>query len=599
MFQDLPSTTDHIQPLEMASRKRSESKTAKERPPRACIVCTEVDSNEIALIRPCRSCSMDYCINCLVEMFQAAVDDNTRMPPRCCTLIQIHTVLGHGLLSLTPAEAKAYREKFEEWITPSKFYCPFPRCSAFIPGRKLPRNSIDSANKPEIPSLQTILTEILEELNKSHQARFFRDPIDLTQFPKYDKLISTPIDLNAILKRLSTSYYKSTADLTKDIRLIVSNAKKYNGEKHPVARAAEEFFTRYLDETSKATDHLLRSVPPDRVETLFACPKCSGAICISCKQIAHPETPCDTSAQDHEVAMLEQYGYKRCPRCKAGVKKMFGCSHMQCHCGAHWCYYCQKPVEQCDGGCAAAADEIDSEEDYDSDEDGSQMSEDGAIDDEPLRPAQDTTSGPATMIPPPQPPSIRSGSDEVRRARYFMLEGHAAALRAENGTARNTQDANSTTGANRKAPENWSPTTSTNQNVNAPVNLDAGGNRRWAEADYDFGEEPEDEGVAQVWSCKHNFKLYTAPPDDGINRGNLDEMECNRCLFQVIPRKEEVKPPSSKKRKKNTQSQGSKADPILIKEETPSPVVEVKMAWECGRCKLVVCAKCKDMYKLD
>ena len=103
----------------MATRKRSASKTSQQQqpPPRACIACTELES-EVQLIQPCRTCAMDYCTGCLASMFEDAVTDSTRMPPRCCNLIQIHTILGSGLLS--DEQAKAYREKFEEWITPAK-----------------------------------------------------------------------------------------------------------------------------------------------------------------------------------------------------------------------------------------------------------------------------------------------------------------------------------------------------------------------------------------------------------------------------------------------------------------------------------------------
>ncbi|KEQ64725.1 uncharacterized protein M437DRAFT_10425, partial [Aureobasidium melanogenum CBS 110374] len=83
----------------------------------------------------------------------------------------------------------------------------------------------------------------------------------------------------------------------------------------------------------------------------FSCPDCHIGICPSCKQVAHFGQPCDTAAQDHELAMLETYGYKKCPRCGHGVKRMYGCRHMQCRCGAHWCWGCLRAFDECDGGC--------------------------------------------------------------------------------------------------------------------------------------------------------------------------------------------------------------------------------------------------------
>lgn len=40
---------------------------------------------------------------------------------------------------------------------------------------------------------------------------------------------------------------------------------------------------------------------------------------------------------------------------------MYGCSHLECLCGAHWCWGCQKPW---DGDCTCYEDD-----DYYSDED--------------------------------------------------------------------------------------------------------------------------------------------------------------------------------------------------------------------------------------
>ena len=43
---------------------------------------------------------------------------------------------------------------------------------------------------------------------------------------------------------------------------------------------------------------------------------------------------------------------------------------MQCICGAHWCYWCQKSTRECDGNCGERDEEDDEEhEDYDSEED--------------------------------------------------------------------------------------------------------------------------------------------------------------------------------------------------------------------------------------
>ncbi|KAK4199561.1 hypothetical protein QBC40DRAFT_254894 [Triangularia verruculosa] len=39
--------------------------------------------------------------------------------------------------------------------------------------------------------------------------------------------------------------------------------------------------------------------------------------------------------------LMGQMGWKRCPRCKAGVEKTEGCNHITCLCGVEWCYRCE------------------------------------------------------------------------------------------------------------------------------------------------------------------------------------------------------------------------------------------------------------------
>lgn len=105
-------------------------------PKPSCVACTEENLAD-NLIQPCRSCSSEYCEKCLTGMFVAATEDASRMPPKCCTILQIHTA------SLPNEVADRYRAKFEEWITRDKLYCPSPRCSAFIPARLMPTDGAE------------------------------------------------------------------------------------------------------------------------------------------------------------------------------------------------------------------------------------------------------------------------------------------------------------------------------------------------------------------------------------------------------------------------------------------------------------------------
>jgi hypothetical protein len=36
---------------------------------------------------------------------------------------------------------------------------------------------------------------------------------------------------------------------------------------------------------------------------------------------------------------------KQCPSCKTPTQKTAGCDHLQCTCGAHWCWACGKEFD--------------------------------------------------------------------------------------------------------------------------------------------------------------------------------------------------------------------------------------------------------------
>lgn len=90
-----------------------------------------------------------------------------------------------------------------------------------------------------------------------------------------------------------------------------------------------------------------------------------------------------------------------------------------------------------------------------------------------------------------------------------------------------------------------------------PPNLDAGGQQRWQRQELDFGDEPDEEYAAQVWSCEHSWQKYKELKD-GFFHGDSQYIECNRC-FKGCP--------------------GGKGISF------------------CLACRLLVCRGCKDYYK--
>jgi hypothetical protein len=96
-----------------------------------------------------------------------------------------------------------------------------------------------------------------------------------------------------------------------------------------------------------STTSLLVSHPKDELKPNVACPTCGVSVCTKCKSLSHIGK-CSESDLDPELEeQLKKWKIKRCPKCRAGVRKMYGCSHVECRCGAHFCWECMLPINQC------------------------------------------------------------------------------------------------------------------------------------------------------------------------------------------------------------------------------------------------------------
>ena len=205
--------------------------------------------------------------------------------------------------------------------------------------------------------------------------------------------------------------YKTVSDFMAEFRLLVTNAEQYNSTSHPVTDAARKVQEIAQTEVTSLKHHLAKDgEKPDARQKIFACPSCQIAICASCRKVGH-EGECNHAVDDQETAMLQSYGYKRCPRCRHGVKKMYGCPHINCLCGAHFCYNCLRSIDECPGGCGFETD-VEEEEEARLEEERAVREEDESIareeegriarEDEDLsaRVRQDSGSGPSSI---PQP----------------------------------------------------------------------------------------------------------------------------------------------------------------------------------------------------
>ncbi|KAI9717791.1 MAG: hypothetical protein M1812_004520 [Candelaria pacifica] len=300
------------------------------RAPKVCVTCTKflTPKDDTPLdCYSCPGCSSPYCITCLKSMFLSACKDQSRMPPRCCRVIQLSVVLPH----LSDQEIALYRSKYEEWSTPNPLYCPVPSCSAFIPPRLLP--ILPKSVPKEDPEGSDDKDSLLDRV---------------------PRLAGTP-------EIISTDGIASDAQALRNLALpepidgvIVDTEASAANVVGTCSNPGEPILSCTDTEEKGQKPSATQAPDPVNLPTLpsVSCPQCDVNICLGCKQVDHPGMLCPPELDPLMTKLLKKWKIKRCPRCHAGVKRMFGCSHMRCHCGAQWCWNCLEPIQICNQDCA-------------------------------------------------------------------------------------------------------------------------------------------------------------------------------------------------------------------------------------------------------
>ncbi|KAJ6486829.1 hypothetical protein C8R45DRAFT_1098105 [Mycena sanguinolenta] len=106
--------------------------------------------------------------------------------------------------------------------------------------------------------------------------------------------------------------------------------------------------------------------PDEDAKTLIQCLWCGGSLCKACRSIWHESMTCERyqalpierRAPEDAVFLnlAKQEKWRRCPKCSAMVELKYGCNHITCVCGDHFCYICGAPFEyengtyRCTGG---------------------------------------------------------------------------------------------------------------------------------------------------------------------------------------------------------------------------------------------------------
>jgi hypothetical protein len=251
----------------------------------------------------------------------------------------------------------------------------------------------------------------------------------------------------------------------------------------PVARCSAFIPERLLPQknTGRKGKQRVDSGVGTPTSAVIACPSCETDICTTCRNLAHANATCDPLefGIDKETAeLLRMWGYKRCPKCGNGLKRMFGCNHMECRCGAHFCWVCLKNQETgCQGGC---------EDDYDEECSNDEPDEEEQQDPPPLEDTGDSS----------EDPTVTHATDDVQKAEESVTPQPTAHVR----------------------------------------NLDGGPAHYWESQSYDFGAEPTDLYADRSWDCDHTFLTAKVSLIESLRRTPATtSMECMKCWVPIHP----------------------------------------------------------------
>ncbi|EXJ57690.1 uncharacterized protein A1O5_12480 [Cladophialophora psammophila CBS 110553] len=340
-------------------------------------------------------------------------------------------------------------------------------------------------------------------------------------------------------------------------------------------------------------------IPPrmlKETDTTVTCHVCKTTICTKCKQYAGAKGHACVKDESQQF-ILKTYEYKLCPKCRTGVMKMYGCPHVRCRCGAHWCWDCRRSMNACyKYPCRAARDDgVDGE------------------DEEPESNEEEGANGASTSAPVPTEVEaslqaqatqshavLRSATDTHGQIQEDTVVHQAAT--EESAEAENIQDNEITQALTADQPT--SDPNGPEATASAPENLDDPEENDWENEDMFFGEEPIDEAW-DTWGCRHHFNEFGK---DRIPRFWLVdfnhatdvslEIECMGCFEKVEVGKGEIKKAGFKEKwchwKPSGPTEESESEAqAVVDGRTTTSADKSRVSFECRHCGVIYCGPCK------
>lgn len=122
--------------------------------------------------------------------------------------------------------------------------------------------SVPAGGESGITKMQhKYITKCLSTLKRMHDSRFYREAVDPIKLniPSYHTIITQPMDLGTMEKKLKAGQYPSPQAVADDFALMVRNAVTFNGPEHLVSQEGQK-----LEATFKK--QMLNLPRPDEVE---------------------------------------------------------------------------------------------------------------------------------------------------------------------------------------------------------------------------------------------------------------------------------------------------------------------------------------------
>ena len=123
-------------------------------------------------------------------------------------------------------------------------------------------------------AIRAALLAATDELVKSAEAAFFRQPVDTNYVQDYLDVIAKPMDLSTLRADITSRAVTSVEQLHEALDLIVTNATTYNPRGHVVHEAATAFARRAAIVVDAARGKILAQPTRSRWRPHVVCARC-------------------------------------------------------------------------------------------------------------------------------------------------------------------------------------------------------------------------------------------------------------------------------------------------------------------------------------